>query len=147
MGVMADALKKKGQPVPGIWMAVIEGSLDATLLFFAETEEEVLNRIGPLKPKNNPRNVLVKMTALRIRKIRSSIECHSTINISTRTKCQQIRSIFPLNTVKKCQYLIEQRHDFYTVSLFKTFLAENPIDDSIVEEAWNLTEVAQIMES
>jgi hypothetical protein len=149
MGVLAQACQKKDKPIPVVWSAVIEGNFATTLLFFADTEEEVLAHIGILKPKNNPRNVLVKMAALRLSRVRKEGEHYKSYGSgSSRQRRLQIVSMFPLNTRQRCKNLVEQRGDFYVVKYLQVFLDENPgLDDSIFEEAWNLTEVQQVMES
>jgi hypothetical protein len=148
MAIVLSALKKKKLPEPIIWVAKIPGSIENTLLFFADTDSEVLSRIGTLEPKSNPRNVLVKMAALRLQRIRKAVESFTNTVGTSRAKRIQITSMFPIDTMRKCRYLIDQRSDFYQVKVLRTFINENAdLDDSVIKEAWDFTDVQVIMES
>jgi hypothetical protein len=133
--VLHVLLKKFSDAKPDIWKAQISG---AVLLFFANTEQEVLDRLGKPQPRKD--NSLVKMAVKRISDIRKTAP-HQV----------ELKQFLPLDSLHKCRSLINQvnpkRYGWAIKSLVE-FVNENPnLTDAVIEEAWNLTEVRVIMES
>jgi hypothetical protein len=146
----ASTLQEKGIALPKMWAVTNKDDSNTTYLFFAETEQDVLNKFGTYQPpKPIPQTTLAKMIYTRLRRFK-----HITKNAYQAQYLQRLgldtKILTDIDTVAKMQEVVEKLPQWIESRArkdLKKIMTKYVIDDAIVKEAWNLQAVDEVMES
>jgi hypothetical protein len=149
-------IRANSKSFPSIWIAVSKDNLDIWYLFFADTEQEVLDRLGPCEPpKPLPQTTIAKMLYKRIKILKSvaanefAMTYHLDKSGLNKIIVQDINTVAKLTTIVEGfpRWCASRALEAKTIRELKQILAKYPVSDAAVQEAWNLQAVNEVMAS